>query len=281
MNHAKKIAVIAALLLLGACRGPKIIPDDELALVFHDIYLVDAYLGQENIRIDSLNIYEPVFARHGYAIQDVQYTIGNFAKRKSARLSDVVDKAAAMLDGESRYYRRRIEIRDTIALIAKKRYAETVYSDSLIRVRRTADTALLRIVIPDIRMGSYEVAYNYLLDSLDSNSGLRGNIWLVDSAGRRSGNTTRRLAQAVRSRVDATLDAGDGQRFLVLSIGGYPEKLTTPNLTVDSLRVTYYLPDEEAVARLSHGRMTGRLDSLINPRHETHLVPPLVDTLRP
>lgn len=274
--------IIALLLLLGGCRGPKIIPDRELAHIFHDIYLVNGYVRQNGINIDSLNIYEPVFASYGYASEDIQYTIGNFAKRKSARLSeDVVEVAVEMLRSESRHYHRRIEIRDTIALIAKKRFAETVYSDSLIRVRRIADTGRLRIVIPDILPGSYEVSYNYFLDSLDRNAELRANVWIVDSAGRRYGSNASRLVPAKRSNVTNSLTAGDNHRSLVLALNGYPKDLTTPNLTIDSLRVTYYLPNEVAVARLAYSWMTGSLDSLINPGHETHLVPPFVYTLRP
>ncbi len=261
-----------------ACGGPKIIPDKELAQIFHDVYLSNSYVGQNSLNTDSLNIYEPIFAAYGYTGDDVQSTIGNFAKRKSARISDVVEVAVEMLRDESRHWRRRIEIRDTIALVAKKRYAETIYSDSLIRVRRISDTGRLRIIIPDIRRGSYEVSYNYLLDSLDRNTGLRTNAWLVDSAGRRSSTNSRRLTQAHRSNITVTLDAADDQRYLVLALNGYPKDLTTPNLTVDSLRVTYYLPEEIAMERMARSWMPGRLDSLFYS-HETHIVAPLTDSL--
>jgi hypothetical protein len=271
-----------SILLMAACGGPRIIPDKELALIFHDIFLVNGYVSQEGLNIDSLNIYEPVFAAYGYTSEDVQSTIGNFAKRKSARLADdVVEVAVEMLRRESRHYHRRVEIRDTIALIAKKRFAETVYSDSLIRVRRTGDTGLLRIVVPDVRRGSYEVSFNYLFDSLDRNPLPRTNIYLADAKGRRSGVSTRRLVQDRHSNITATLNAGDNHRDIVLALNGYPENLTTPNLTIDSLRVTYYLPEDIAVARLARTWIPGRLDSLINPSYETRIVTPLVDTLGP
>jgi hypothetical protein len=253
-----------------------------LARIFHDIYLTNAYVGHERINIDSLNIYEPVFAAYGYTSEDVQSPIGTFAKRKSARLSDGVEAASGMLRSESRYYRRRVEIRDTIALVARKRYAETVYSDSLIRVRRIGDTGRLRIVIPDIRRGSYEVSYNYFLDSLDRNTGLRTSVWLVDSTGRQSGSNQRRLTQMHRTNITVTLDAAtDAQRYLVLALNGYPENLTTPNLTIDSLRVTYYLPDELATERLARSWMDSIVGSSPFFPHETHLGTPLVDSLRP
>ncbi len=290
MSHAKNISgkILSiihyplSILLLAACGGPKIIPDKELAQIFHDVYLVNAYVGQHGFRRDSINIYEPIFAAHGYTSEDVQSTIGNFAKRKSARLSDeVVEVAADMLEREGRYYRRRVEIRDTIILIAKKRYAETVYSDSLISVRRISDTARLRIVLPGVRRGSYEVSFNYRLDSLDRNPSLRSNIFFVDSTGMRIGSNQQRMTQRGRSIISATLNSGGYLRDMVLMLGEYPKNLTAPHLTIDSLRVTYYLPDDEAVARLSQSWIGGRLDSLINHPYETHIVPPLVDAFRP
>jgi hypothetical protein len=281
MSYAKYIfGSLLSILLLVSCGGPKIIPDKELARIFHDIYLTNSYVGQTGLDIDSLNIYEPILAAHGYTTADVQSTIGNFAKRKSARIADVVEEAAEMLSAESKYYHRRIEIRDTIALIAKNKYAETIFSDSLIRVRRTSDTGRLRIVIPDIRRGSYEVSYNYMVDSLDRNSGLRASTWFIDSAGRRSGSQSRRLTDAHRTNVSFALEGTTAMRSLVLSLAGYPKDLTTPHLTVDSVRVTYYLPEEVAVRRMARSWFPVGLDSLFYP-HETHLVAPLIDSLRP
>ncbi|MDR1670940.1 MAG: DUF4296 domain-containing protein [Alistipes sp.] len=279
MSFAKKIFGLAAVLALGACHNPKIIPDKELAQIFHDIYLINSYVSQNNIRIDSLNIYEPVFAEYGYTSEDVQYTIGSFAKRKSARLSnDVVQVAVDMLRRESRHYHRRIEIRDTIAMIARLKYADTVYTADQIRVRRIADTARLRIVIPDVKPGRYEVSYSYMLDSLDRNFPVRANSWFTGDEGRRFPNAAKRLERGERTRMQASLEATGDYRQLVLSLGGYGEEMTAPRLDIDSLVVIYQLPDEEAARRLARERFDLRwLDTLIK-RDETTLGPPFTDS---
>lgn len=88
MKRFLRMAASAAfLLLLSACARHKIIPDDTLAQIFHDAFLTNAYIGSEGVKTDSLRIYEPIFARYGYTTDDVHYTIGNFSKRKSARLA--------------------------------------------------------------------------------------------------------------------------------------------------------------------------------------------------
>ena len=51
--------------LLLACSGYKIIPDEQLALIFHDAFLSNAYMQHRGRRPDSLNLYEPIFAKYG------------------------------------------------------------------------------------------------------------------------------------------------------------------------------------------------------------------------
>ena len=111
MKRIVRISLCMFLLVLaGACARHKIIPDDTLAQIFHDAFLTNAYIGSEGVKTDSLRIYEPIFARYGYTTDDVHYTIGNFSKRKSARLGDVVERAIEMLEAEGKYYNREVAV---------------------------------------------------------------------------------------------------------------------------------------------------------------------------
>ena len=116
--------------LLLACSGYKIIPDEQLALIFHDAFLSNAYMQHRGMRPDSLNLYEPIFAKYGYTTADVQYTIGNFSKRKSARLSDVVEQAIKLLETEAEHLDREVSILDTIAARSAARSTPTRSSAS-------------------------------------------------------------------------------------------------------------------------------------------------------
>ena len=81
MKRIVRISLCMFLLVLaGACARHKIIPDRKLAQIFHDAFLANAYIGSEQVDIDSLNIYEPIFADYGYTTEDVYYTIGNSSK---------------------------------------------------------------------------------------------------------------------------------------------------------------------------------------------------------
>ena len=179
MKRIVRISLCMFLLVLaGACARHKIIPDRKLAQIFHDAFLANAYIGSEQVDIDSLNIYEPIFAGYGYTTEDVYYTIGNFSKRKSARLGDVVELAIEMLEAEGKYYNREVAVLDTIDNVARRSFTRTVYADSLIRVGSLRDTARLRFSV-DVRPGEYNLSLKYLVDSLDRNEkGLRGVVWL-------------------------------------------------------------------------------------------------------
>ena len=146
--------------LLLACSGYKIIPDEQLALIFHDAFLSNAYMQHRGMRPDSLNLYEPIFAKYGYTTADVQYTIGNFSKRKSARLSDVVEQAIKLLETEAEHLDREVSILDTIDNVARRTFRRTLYADSLVRVTRLRDTARLRFVFDSIRPGDYTIAFD-------------------------------------------------------------------------------------------------------------------------
>ena len=90
--------LIAAATALGSCARDKVIPDEELARIFRDAYLINAYVSDRGVKLDSLELYEPVFSRYGYTAEDVRYTIGNFSRRKSAKLSDVVEQSIRLLE---------------------------------------------------------------------------------------------------------------------------------------------------------------------------------------
>ena len=73
--------IISALFLLGAllvvaCNKPKEVPDAVLGQIFHDAMLVNAYLNVNNeFKIDSMNIYEPIFAHYGYTTDPYHSTL--------------------------------------------------------------------------------------------------------------------------------------------------------------------------------------------------------------
>ena len=141
--------VVLLVLMLGitGCGKKNIIPDDTLADIFHDAFVVNAYIGEERINLDSLQIYEPIFNKYGYTAKDVVYTVGNFSRRKSARLGTVVEQAISRLEKESKMYAKKVVILDTIRNVAVRSFTRKVYEDTLIIAKKRADSTALHIEI--------------------------------------------------------------------------------------------------------------------------------------
>ena len=234
--------LLVVLLLPTACKRRTIIPDDELALIFHDAYLTNAYVERQHINYDSLNLYAPIFARYGYTTKDVQFTIGNFSKRKSARLSDVVEAAIDMLEAEGKYYDREVVALDTIKNVAMRQATRLVLSDSLIRVRSLRDTARLYRTL-EVKPGSYEISYTCKVDSLDKNKRLQRKIWIERQDSTSSHLQYQTLRRGHQEQLTRTITVDASARTLHLKLLHFPDEPKRPSVTVTDLKV-YYTPTE-------------------------------------
>ncbi len=173
-----RVCIVAALLAAVGCSRKTQLSDEELAQVFHDAFLSNAYTSQKGIALDSLRLYEPIFQRYGYTTADVQYTIGSFSTRKSARLSDVVERAIEMLEQRGLELDKHIEVLNSLDEMATQRSTKVIYQDSLIEYRSLRDTSSVRIVVDGVRKGSYRVSFDYLVDSLDQTAqSYRSQSW--------------------------------------------------------------------------------------------------------
>ena len=264
----KRLIYILVSGLLLACSGYKIIPDEQLALIFHDAFLSNAYMQHPGMRPDSLNLYEPIFAKYGYTTADVQYTIGNFSKRKSARLSDVVEQAIKLLETEAEHLDREVSILDTIDNVARRTFRRTLYADSLVRVTRLRDTARLRFVFDSIRPGDYTIAFDYLIDSLDENTQLRASVWFERADDRRVNVSPTYLTRRRAAEYRREMKADTSMRRLVLDLYEIRSpKPKRPHMTVRNLRVVYTPDAAEAVDSLFLRQLNIKIfaDDFCNP----------------
>jgi hypothetical protein len=173
----KSLFVVVFAAAAVACSRYKIIPDDTLAQIFHDAFLTNAYIENENIDTDTLNFYEPIFEKYGYSIEDVRFTIGNFSKRKSARLGDVVEVAIDMLEERGKLLEKEVAVLDTIDNTAQRLFTRVIYTDSLIRIKNLKDSTKRVIIVDDVRPGEYKIRFDYKVDSLDNNSHRKVAMW--------------------------------------------------------------------------------------------------------
>ena len=261
------ILLLVVTLGMVGCKERVVIPDDTLADIFHDAFLVNAYVGEERIDIDSLKIYEPIFQRYGYTTKDVIYTIGNFSRRKSVRLGSVVEQAITRLEREHKEYDKRVMILDTIRNVALRTSKRKIYDDSLIVAKKRADSTKLRIEITPAPRGEYIIGYSYKCEDDLEKYPRNAELYFIDENGYKRNRTTITLRGT--GVINRTLVAREDSRNLVINLGQYtdlskaykstkkkgkkPRKYLPPktqNLEIKNLKIYHKLNETDAVDSL-------------------------------
>lgn len=260
--------ILAAAALAAGCRHHRIIPDKELGEIFHDALLTNSYVDYRNLDLDSLNIYEPVFERHGYTTDDVRHTIANFSRRKSARLSDVAEYMILLLDRETRELNRQVAILDTIDNAARRFAARTLLADTMIRATAAADSTKLRFAIEPLPAGEYAVTARYTLDSLDRASGRRLRVeWVMPDSSRRLA-TSGMIQRGSGSVFSQTLTVGEDDGYIGMEIDftGAAKGSGHTRMTIEELKVVHTPTADRCVDMLFERQAGLRIlsDTMIN-----------------
>ena len=255
MKRFFRVILVALLVVFSGCNKQVVIPDKILVDIFHDAFVVNAYVGEERINLDSLAMYESIFAHYGYTSKDLAYTVGNFSRRKSARLGSVVEEAISRLEQESKIYEKRVVVLDTIREVAIRSFTRTIFEDSLISAKRRADSTKLRVAIPVQRMGEYTLTYKYECKDDLKKHPRRAEIYFTDERGRHTANTSLTLRDKDDVRRTLTLrHEKDECCSLVVELGNYIEKTKRrpkkQNLIVRDLRVVYKPHESVAIDSL-------------------------------
>lgn len=255
------LCAVVTLLSGVGCQSQREIPDEDLIKIFHDAYLANAYIGECGINEDSLYLYEPIFERYGYTVEDMQYTLKTFSERKSALLSDLMIRVSEQLEREAKLEGRKIVVLDTIDNVARRKYTRTVYEDSLIRVKRLRDTNDLRIKIGDLTTGDYTITFDYYIDTLDENRNSRVMVYAM------KGDTleTMRHSMMLSRYRDASytrklsIDSTHTEIFIDMYYHPTNEESKLPDIKITNFKVVRILPTDVSVDSLYHNQLNIRL----------------------
>lgn len=249
------ILLAVVVLALAGCAKKRIIPDNTLAEIFHDAFVVNAYIGEERVNLDSLQIYEPIFSRYGYTTADVVHTVGNFSRRKSARLGSVVEAAISRLEKENKVYTGKVVILDTIKNVALRTFTRVVYRDSLIRENKRADSMKMRVKLSPVSKGEYTITYSYKCEGDLEKNPRKAEFYFENEDGHRHGYTSVSLRSL--GTVNRTLIANDTDVRLIIKLGEFEKsgkgKKNYPkdhSIMIRNLKVTRRLREKDALDSL-------------------------------
>ncbi len=252
MKHVFRhiLIVVAVALVAVGCSKSEVIPDRELEKITREMFLVNAYAQAQKLSTDSLDIYTPILEKYGYTQDDFFNTLANFQKRKSARLSDVIENTIASLESMANGYEQKLRNLNYIDSLAKAMCTKEVMSVDKIRVRRLRDTARLVLSLPIRDVGEYVIAYNYHIDTLDKNTHLQSTQWTLTKDSVRNHYLRTSLTHGERRTYQTTLRPKKGATEYFIQFADYAKREEKPHITIDSLRITYIPPSEEALAHM-------------------------------
>lgn len=255
------VAIITGVMLNAGCQQHKEIPDEDLVKIFHDAYLANAYISEQGISEDSLYLYEPIFKRYGYTVEDMQHTLKSFSERKSALLSDLMVEVQKKLEQESKRENRRIVILDTIDNVARRHYTRTIYNDSLIRAKRLRDSSKLHITIGDLVPGEYTVSFDYMIDTLDENRNSRVEVYAITNDGSEVMRSTLMLSRYRESKYSRKLTIDTMHKEIVVNMFYHPinEEAKKPDIKIKNFKVVRVMPTAVSVDSLYQSQLNIRL----------------------
>lgn len=257
------VYILLTLLCVLGCARRKEIDDKTLAQIFRDAYLTNAYLGVNYLNIDSIQIYEPILNKYGYTPEDLRYTIGNFSRRKSAQLGRVLREAENQIAEYAVDYEKRVVVLDTIKNVAIRTFKRTVYQDSLIEVKKRADTTKLHLTIEPLQPGTYSVRYKYTYNKKEDKKQskrakrytdertYRGAMYVQTHSGSHRNNYSYNLRS--EENIRRTLIADTSAHKLVLTFAKPSDarhKMGKIDLTIRDLEILYTPSEELAVDSL-------------------------------
>lgn len=235
---------------MASCSRTTIIPDKDLERIAREMFLVNAYANSTKMKTDSLDIYTPILERYGYTQDDFFNTLANFQKRKSARLSDVIEASIASLESLADGYEQKLRNLKYIDSLAKAQCREEILFVEKITARRLRDTTKLQLTIPILDRGEYILSYTYFVDSLDKNQRLQGNIEIYNEEGVRTYFTRPHLLREDTSRYETTIRPQKGAKELRLTLADYTRREDEPHIWFDSIRISYLPTAEVALAHM-------------------------------
>lgn len=256
---------------MAACDRPKTISNEDLANIFHDALLTNAYIDHQSVKYDSLNIYEPILAKYGYTKEDLQYTLENFVRQKSAHLSDVVTLVNDRLSAETAALRAEVIRLDTVRNVALRHARRVVYElEEPIEARRRADSSKLIVKVPMQGAGEYIISACYSVDKEDEGTGRRftANFLAGDTAVYHQYATIMHRVDSSQLRTQFTLNKTMAEKYdtLRLHFNDFStRKENRPDnslITVHSASIRFTPTEEQSIEQLFDEQFDDRIFSV-------------------
>lgn len=154
MRRFLHIVVLLAAVAVS-CRGPRVIPRDELTDIYYDMFLLDQQIREDNDlrkQADTTLVYEAVFNKYGYDTDDYLYSL-KYYLRDPEHFARVLEDVSARYQEQVSVLDKEIERLDHLASLLKVKQAPI---DSILSIfgRDSVYVGLPRVVRDSSRYGA-------------------------------------------------------------------------------------------------------------------------------
>lgn len=165
----RKVLHIVAVLAVVAvsCRGPRMIPKDDLTDIYYDMFLLDQQVREDpelRSQADTTLVYEAIFNKYGYDTDDYLFSLETYLKDPE-RFARVMEDVGRRFQDQADELEKEIERLDRIAALLKAGKAPI---DSLLSIfgRDSVYVGLPRVVRDSSRYGAWYRLTDYRKDTL-------------------------------------------------------------------------------------------------------------------
>lgn len=165
----RKVLHIVAVLAVVAvsCRGPRMIPKDDLTDIYYDMFLLDQQVREDpelRSQADTTLVYEAIFNKYGYDTDDYLFSLETYLKDPE-RFARVLEDVGRRFRDQADELEKEIERLDHIAALLQAGKAPI---DSLLSIfgRDSVYVGLPRVVRDSSRYGAWYRLTDYRKDTL-------------------------------------------------------------------------------------------------------------------
>lgn len=240
------VVVVLAAMMMGCVARPKNIPNRELVSLIKEFLLVNAYATDVLFlnANDSTDLYTPVLSKHGYTIEDFEYTIGNLTKRKSAQISDIMEVAITELRTEAdekrilwNYWTKMVDKGKMLAM-------DTIFVDSLLNSKKIGEEGM-RWYFDDLQPGSYRLEYEYYIASRTQGERVYAELRDVADSTHTINQWSLRVGDTIKGSHPFTITKPTERAYISWRNRGNNTKAL--HMWVDTLRLSYEPADTIAI----------------------------------
>lgn len=243
------LVFVLGLIFLGSCSGPKTINDKDMQYILQDIFWANALSETYNKGLDSLDIYQSVFQKYGYQVEDMVYTLKEQARKKSSRFSNVMERALDSLTAEYAFYQSKVDLSDTIRARAVRRFTTVVHRDSLIKVESYRDTSRLNIDLPASE-GQYKISYKYSFSESSKLKSLRSLVEILDKKDSVVTKHTKWVLLKGNGDYDLALDAPEDASRIKIKLFSYTNASNFVSAELDDVLIEHSLTEQASLDSL-------------------------------